>query len=179
MEGRRRVLSRANGPCPAGIMLIGEAPGRLGAQQSGVPFEGDVSGRRLTPLLAAAGWSRAELFITNAVLCNPLDEHGRNRPPRQDELGRCRCWLTAQLDLVSPRLVVAMGSVALDATRRVAPHELTLRAAGLPPIVWHGRRLAAVYHPGARAALHRPVEQQLADFAALGDWFRDQDGEWV
>lgn len=173
------MLSSANGPCPAEIMLIGEAPGRLGAQRSGVPFEGDASGRRLTPLLAAAGWSRAELFITNAVLCSPLDERSRNRPPRHDELGRCRCWLTAQLDLVNPRLVVAMGRVALDAARRVAPHELTLRAAGLPPIAWYGRRLAAVYHPGARAALHRPVEQQLVDFAALGQWFRDREGESV
>jgi uracil-DNA glycosylase family 4 len=172
MEGRRRVLSTANGPCPAGIMLIGEAPGRLGAQRSGVPFEGDVAGQRLSRLLAAAGWSREELFITNAVLCNPLDDQGHNRPPSRDELDCCLHWLEAQVEVVNPTLVIAMGRVALEATQRITAHELSLAAAGDAPIAWHGRRLAAVYHPGARAAVHRAFDLQEADFAALGRWYR-------
>ena len=78
MEGRLRVLSRAMALSQAAVLLVGEAPGRLGAGQSGVPFAGDESGRRLDALLAAARWQRDEFFITNAVLCNPLDGHGRN-----------------------------------------------------------------------------------------------------
>src|SRR5919202_821569 len=81
MEGRRRVLGPGNGSPRARILLVGEAPGRLGAERTGVPFTGDASGRRLDALLAAAGWRRADVFVTNAVLCNPRDTRGCNRPP--------------------------------------------------------------------------------------------------
>lgn len=155
-------------------MLVGEAPGRLGAQRSGVPFDGDVAGQRLARLITAAGWSREELFITNAVLCNPLDERGRNRPPKAAEVTRCTVWLTRQLELVNPTLVVALGRVAMDALRRIDAHELTLRDAGLRPSSWSQRWLAAAYHPSARAAIHRPLERQIADFEVLGDWWRVQ-----
>lgn len=89
MDGQVRLLSRLNGPPDAGVMLVGEAPGRLGAARTGVPFAGDESVRRLDRLIEAAGWSRDRLFITNAVLCNPLDDLGRNRPPRVAELSNC------------------------------------------------------------------------------------------
>ncbi len=67
-------------------------------------------------------------------------------------------------------LVVAMGKVALPALTAIAPHDLTLAAAGEAPVPWSGCWLAAAYHPSPRAAIHRPVERQLADFAALGQW---------
>jgi uracil-DNA glycosylase family 4 len=171
MDGRIRVLSTANGPCPAQIMLVGEAPGRLGAERSGEPFAGDESGRRLERLITAAGWRRAEVFITNAVLCNPQDTQGRNRPPRMREVTNCTCWLARQVELVDPILVVALGRVALRALQRTAHHEIALRDAGAPPVRWNDRWLAVTYHPSARAAIHRPLERQLADFEALGDWW--------
>lgn len=170
MEGRRRVLSCLNGPVPARVMLIGEAPGRLGAERTGIPFHGDESGRRLDKLLAAAGWSRAEVFLTNAVLCNPTTASGSNRRPSAAELARCGVWLTAQIAVVDPRLIVTLGAVALEAVRQVAPHTLTLSDAGRLPVAWHGRWLACAYHPGARAAIHRPVALQRLDFEQLGRW---------
>jgi DNA polymerase len=151
-------------------MLVGEAPGRLGAGKSGVPFAGDESGRRLDALLAAAGWRRDEVFITNAVLCNPLDGLGRNRCPAPREVRACSYWLERQIEVVDPLLVVALGTVALKALDSIAPHELHVRDAGQPPMPWHGRHLAAAYHPGARAAIHRPVALQREDFARLGAW---------
>lgn len=172
MAGRTRVLSPHNGPPHARIMLVGEAPGRLGAERTGVPFAGDTSGRRLDALIAAAGWSRADLFITNAVLCNPQDAAGRNRVPRSVELSNCRSWLAAQLATIDPLLVVALGAVALKSLAAIAPHSLTVRDAGNPPIDWYDRHLAAAYHPGARAAGHRPTDLQLEDFARLGTWSR-------
>jgi DNA polymerase len=172
MEGRVRLLSEQNGPAHAEVMLVGEAPGRLGAARTGVPFEGDESGRRLDRLLAAAGWRRSELFITNAVLCNPLDESARNRPPRAFEIANCNGWLAAQIDVIQPRLVVALGAVALGALSLVAPHHRTVRDSANPPIAWHGRHLAAAYHPSARAAIHRPLDLQIQDFEGLGQWSR-------
>ncbi|HLT21289.1 MAG TPA: uracil-DNA glycosylase [Thermomicrobiales bacterium] len=173
MDGRLRILSRLNGPPDARVMLVGEAPGRLGAARTAVPFAGDESGRRLDQLIAAAGWRRDELFITNAVLCNPLDEAGRNRPPRSGELANCRSWLQAQIDLIDPHLVVALGAVALKSLAGIEPHPLTVRDSANPPIPWHGRHLAAAYHPSARAAIHRPFAVQLDDFRRLGQWSRE------
>lgn len=173
MEGRTRVLSRHNGPPDASIMLVGEAPGRLGAERTGVPFAGDASGRRLDALIAAAGWSRADLFITNAVLCNPQDDAGRNRAPRPAELANCRSWLAAQIASIDPLLVVALGAVALKSLAAIEPHTLTVRDAGHPPTAWHNRHLAAAYHPGARAAVHRATDLQLEDFSRLGSWMRE------
>jgi uracil-DNA glycosylase family 4 len=176
MTGQIKVLSPANGPLAAEVMLVGEAPGRLGAGQTGVPFSGDESGRRLDRLIGAAGWERAKLFITNAVLCNPLDERGRNRAPRQAELTNCRAWLATQIEIVDPALVVALGAVALHSLARIEPHPLAVRDSAADPIRWHGRHLAGVYHPGARAAVHRPVSAQLEDFEKLGAWLSAGNG---
>jgi uracil-DNA glycosylase family 4 len=171
MAGSTPVLSEANGPVKARIMLVGEAPGRLGAARSGIPFPGDEAGRRLEQLLAAAGWSRGQLFITNAVLCHPRNERGGNRPPSTAELRNCRSWLAQQIAVVDPLLVVALGAVALRSLGEIEPHRLTLHSAGDDPVPWNGRWLAAVYHPGARAAIHRPVEHQRMDFERLSRWY--------
>jgi DNA polymerase len=174
MDGRLRVLTRANGPAPAAVLLVGEAPGRLGAGRCGVPFAGDESGRRLDALLAAAQWRRDEVFITNAVLCNPRNERGNNRTPTTHEWRACSGWLARQIEVVAPELVVALGAVALAALDTVAPHRLRVRDAGTLPVTWLGRHLAAAYHPGARAAIHRPVARQREDFARLGSWVRER-----
>src|SRR5436305_3150433 len=130
MEGRRRVLGPANGEVGARIVLVGEAPGRLGAERTGVPFSGDQSGQRLDRLLATAGWARADVFITNAVLCNPRDATGRNRPPSMGELRACREHLAATLACGQPRLVVALGRRALAALGKIEPHDLQRAAPG-------------------------------------------------
>lgn len=172
MRGQPRILSMANGPVPCAIMLVGEAPGRHGATRTGVPFTGDESGRRLDRLLAAAGWERSAVFLTNAVLCGPLDVRGNNRPPHAIELQNCAGWLRRQIDIVEPELVVGLGAVALRALAGIEPHDLRVSDAGRAPIDWYGRRLAGAFHPGARAAVHRPIAAQLADFVFLGDWYR-------
>ncbi len=169
MADRRRVLGQANGPPQAAVLLVGEAPGRLGAERTGVPFSGDASGRRLDRLLAASGWSRRDLFITNAVLCNPRDVHGRNRPPTALELTNCRDHLAATLDLVRPRLVVALGRRASAALGALHPHTLARAEPGAlqpwphPHVSW----LAWVLHPSPCTQTHRPFAVQEADWRRL------------
>jgi uracil-DNA glycosylase family 4 len=152
------VLGPANGPVPARIMLVGEAPGRLGAGRTGVPFRGDEAGRRFDALLSLAGLARDEVFVTNAVLCNPLSDRGLNRRPRLPEVARCSGFLREQVLTVDPALVVAMGGVALGALGRVAEHGLSLRdgCGRLRP--WFGRHLIAVDGP----PLHRPPARSHA-----------------
>lgn len=166
------VLSPANGPGDTRILLVGEAPGRLGAGRTGVPFSGDASGDRFERLLDAAGLSRGEVFVTNAALCLPLDARGRNRPPRPSEIANCTPWLRATVATLQPSLVVAMGAVALRALSRIESHPLTLSAAGQAPVAWNGRYLAATYHPAARAQIHRPLSAQVEDWRHLGAWIR-------
>ena len=74
MYGRTRVLSEKNGNIDSKVIFIGEAPGRLGADRTGIPFYGDQAGKNFEWLLQFAGVTRQQVFITNAVLCNPRDE---------------------------------------------------------------------------------------------------------
>lgn len=148
-------------------MLVGEAPGRLGASRTGRPFVGDESGRRLDAFLELAGLVRDEVFVTNAVLCLPLDTGGRNRRPTSVELRACVQHLRRQIDVFDPALVVAMGATALAGLDLVARHGRTLRD-GVGAARWSGRWLAVVHHPGRQSTLHRSQPDQDADWLALG-----------
>ncbi len=167
MEGRRRVLSRANGAPGARVLFLAEAPGRRGGEVTGVPLTRDASGKRFTRMLELAGIDRTGVFITNAVLCNPRDPAGRNARPTIAEVSNCTGWLRAQIETVDPRFVVTLGAVALDALRRIEPHPFTLRAHVAQAGVWYGRRLIPLYHPGAQAQMSRPAAEQRLDWQAL------------
>jgi uracil-DNA glycosylase family 4 len=162
------VLGPGNGRPDALVMVVGEAPGRLGAARTGVPFTADATGRRFGRLLTAAGLRREELFLTNALLCHPGDGR-RNRRPRPEELRACARWLRGQVGVVQPWLVVSLGEVALEALRLVSPHPYRLRQHVGQLLPWDGRWLVPLYHPSPRAENHRPWERQLADFRRLGD----------
>jgi uracil-DNA glycosylase family 4 len=172
MEGRRRLLSEANGSLHPRICFIAEAPGRLGGDRTAVPLSGDQTGRNFDRLLAAAGIERSEVFITNAVLCNPRDETGRNAPPSTAEVRNCSGFLRATLDLLQPEYVATLGAVALRALALIEPHELVLARDVGTAVRWHGRWLVPLYHPGPRAQLHRTFQQQAEDFRRLGELIR-------
>ena len=172
MDGRRRLLSAANGGLHPRVCFIAEAPGRLGGDRTAVPLSGDQSGRNFDRLLVEAGLRRAEIFITNAVLCNPRDAKGRNAPPSAAEMRTCSSFLAATLALLQPPVVVTLGAVALRALALIAPHEATLARSVGEVIPWHGRWLAPLYHPGPRAQLHRSFGQQAEDFRRLGEFVR-------
>ncbi|MBX5493110.1 MAG: uracil-DNA glycosylase [Chloroflexi bacterium] len=167
MQGRARVLSRANGPLHARVLFVGEAPGRRGGDRTGVPFCGDQSGALFDTLLAAAGLRREAVFVTNAVLCNPRDAKGRNARPTRAELAACSDYLQAQIALVDPTWVVALGHTALQALRRLAAHPLRLPADVGRAVAWNGRWLVALYHPAPRALLRRPLSVQVEDYRQL------------
>lgn len=162
------VLGDANGPVPCDVLILGEAPGRFGAGRTGVPFSGDESGRRFETLLAAAGLPRSGVFISNALLCLPLDSAGRNRRPSNPELANCAPHLLATIDAVAPRFVIPLGATALAALGHIAPHGLTLASAVATPHPWREATVFPLYHPGRQAQLHRTWECQLDDWRALG-----------
>lgn len=168
------MLSTANGPLSARLLFVAEAPGRFGADVSGVPLHGDRTGRAFEDLLSVAGMTRDEVFVTNAVLCNPRDASGRNSRPSRPELANCRAHLARLIELLDPLWVVALGAVALGALRAVAAHDAVLARDVGRPLRSHGRRLVPLYHPGPRALIHRPLSTQRTDYARLGAFVRGE-----
>ena len=165
MCGRSAVLSDRNGSPNARIMFIGEAPGRKGADRTRVPFSGDQSGANFDRFLGSINLTRKEIFITSAALCNPRSESGANRKPAQKELANCSTFLRRTIDVVNPRMIVTLGSVALEALKRIQYHELNLKTAASQIHSWNDRVLVPVYHPSPQVlASHRREAEQLRDY---------------
>jgi len=169
MATSKRVLNRGCGPLAAPVMVIGEAPGRLGADSSQLPFHGDRAGHNFEELIRLVGLTRAELFITNAVLCNPKDEHGNNSTPVGREVAACSSFLKRQIDLINPSFVVTLGAVALKSLVSIEAHSISLRDGVRTAIPWYGRLLFPLYHPGQRAMIHRSFANQSADYQFLAE----------
>lgn len=168
MCGRSAVLSELNGSPDARIMFVGEAPGRKGADRTRVPFSGDQSGANLDRFLSSINLTRKEIFITSAALCNPRSESGANRKPSQKELSNCSSFLRRTIELVNPRVIVTLGSVALEALKRIQYHELSLKTAAAQVHSWNERVLVPIYHPSPQVlASHRREAQQLDDYRVV------------
>lgn len=170
MCGRSAVLSKLNGSLSAQVLFIGEAPGRKGADRTRVPFSGDQSGANFDRFLASIGLKREQVFITSAALCNPRSVSGANRRPTQKELANCSTFLQRTIELVNPRVIVTLGSVALEAIKRIHYHELTLKDSAARVQSWSGRVLVPIYHPSPQVlASHRREAEQLKDYQVVAN----------
>jgi uracil-DNA glycosylase family 4 len=145
------------GPVPAEIMFIGEAPGYHEDQQ-GKPFIG-AAGQFLSELLGKIGLSRSEVYITNVVKHRPPG----NRDPLPDEMAACRPYLDRQIELVNPQMIVTLGRFSMA---RWFPGGRISQIHGQPKTV-DGRIIVPMYHPAAalhQGALKATIE---ADFLKL------------
>ena len=168
MCGRSAVLSELNGSPEARVMFVGEAPGRKGADRTRIPFSGDQSGVNFDRFLNSINVTRQEIFITSAALCNPRSESGANRKPTQKELQNCSDFLRRTIELVDPRVIVTLGSVALEALKRIQYHELNLKESAARIHDWNGRVLVPIYHPSPQVlASHRREAEQLRDYQVI------------
>ncbi len=107
------------GPADAHLMLIGEQPGDQ-EDLTGRPFVGPA-GKVLDAALGAAGIERSEVYITNAVKHFKNEPRGKRRihkKPDTGEIDICRFWLDDELDIVRPRVAVALGATAARALMR-------------------------------------------------------------
>jgi uracil-DNA glycosylase family 4 len=168
MCDKTAVLSELNGPVNARIMFVGEAPGRKGADRTRIPFSGDQSGKNFDRYLTSINLTRTEIFITSGALCNPLATTGANRRPSQSELANCSDFLRRTIEIINPRIVVTLGSVALEALKRIHNHDLTLRDSVATIQQWDGRVLVPIYHPSPQVlASHRREAEQLSDYQVV------------
>src|SRR5438034_5158828 len=138
---RAAVLSEFNGSVDAGVMFIGEAPGRKGADRTRIPFSGDQSGRNFDRFLQSIGLRRDQIFITSAALCNPRSASGANRRPTSREIRNCSDFLRRTIELVQPAIIVTLGTVALEALKLIHYHEFTLRDDVAKIHNWYDRQL--------------------------------------
>jgi uracil-DNA glycosylase len=104
------------GPTGAGVMLIGEQPGDQ-EDRRGEPFVGPA-GRELDRALEEAGIDRGAVYVTNVVKHFKFTPRGKRRihkKPNAEEISACRPWLEAEVAVVKPQLIVALGATAAQA----------------------------------------------------------------
>ena len=131
------VVSRGNPS--ARLMLIGEAPG-ASEDASGEPFVGR-SGKLLDQLCIEVGINPSEdVYICNAVKCRPP----KNRRPSKKELLSSLPWLSQQIKLVDPLIILLSGSTAVEAVLGIKDKISTIRGVWKP---WQGRMVMPLFHP--------------------------------
>ena len=98
----------------ADLMFIGEAPG-ADEDRQGEPFVGRA-GQLLTRIIAAMGFSRDDVYIANVLKCRPHMPPGApgNRPPTPKEMATCLPYLTEQIEIIGPKVLVALGATAVE-----------------------------------------------------------------
>ena len=131
------------GPCPADVMIVGEAPG-FNEDRQGEPFVG-AAGKLLDTLLARISLSRADVFITNVLKCRPP----MNRDPMPNEAEACSPYLKEQVSLVKPKVVLILGRHALE---RLLPGQGSISRIHGSLIRRGELAYVPLYHPAA--ALH-------------------------
>ena len=101
-EGRTQVVFGVGDP-DADLMFVGEAPG-FHEDKQGFPFVGQA-GKLLDQLLGGIGLARDDVYIANVIKCRPP----QNRNPEPDEVETCEPFLFQQIDIIKPRVIVALG----------------------------------------------------------------------
>jgi len=141
----------------ADLMFIGEAPGAEEDQQ-GEPFVGRA-GQLLTKILKAMNFARENVYIANILKCRPDTAPGTfgNRAPTPTEMQTCRPYLVEQIEIIEPKVLVALGAVAVEGLlgMRGAMRELRGR--------WHaynGISLMITYHPAYLLRNQAPSEKR-------------------
>ena len=162
------------GSARAKIMLVGEQPGDE-EDLRGQPFVGPA-GKILERAIAAAGLTRRQVFITNAVKHFKWEPRGKRRlhkKPNAAEIDACHVWLEQEIATVAPTVIVALGATALRALTGTA---LSIESARLHELRHGGGpRILPSYHPSAilrsegerRAALRTYLENDLREAAHL------------
>ncbi len=147
----RTKVGSGEGAKNADLMFIGEAPGWHEDQQ-GRPFVGPA-GKFLDELLASINLQRRQVYIANVIKCRPPS----NRDPLPVEIGSCSKWLTRQIDLIHPKMIVTLGRYSMA---RFFPGKSISKIHGMAQkqdnVIYY-----AMYHPAA--ALHQPNLRQVIE----------------
>ena len=135
--GRKQVVFGVGNP-EASLMFVGEAPG-ADEDLQGIPFVGRA-GQLLTKIIEAIDLKREDVYIANVIKCRPP----QNRNPEPDEVDTCEPFLFRQIDVIRPKVVVALGSFAARALLRTLDPISRLRGRVYE---YRGAKLIPTFHP--------------------------------
>ncbi|MDR1989772.1 MAG: uracil-DNA glycosylase [Acidobacteriaceae bacterium] len=135
--GRKQIVFGVGNP-DADLMFVGEAPGS-DEDLKGIPFVGRA-GQLLTKIIEAIELTRDEVYIANVIKCRPP----QNRNPEPDEVETCEPFLFQQIDVIKPKVVVALGTFAARALLRTLDPISRLRGRVFD---YRGAKLIPTFHP--------------------------------
>lgn len=135
--GRRQIVFGVGNP-DADLMFVGEAPG-ADEDVQGIPFVGRA-GQLLTRIIEAIGLAREDVYIANVIKCRPP----QNRNPDPDEVATCEPFLFRQIDVIKPKVIVALGKFAAQALLRNEEPISRLRGRIFD---YRGAKLIPTFHP--------------------------------
>lgn len=165
-EARTRVVF-GEGDLKTSVMLIGEAPG-FNEDREGRPFVGQAGKFLNETLLKAAGLERSSVYVTNVVKCRPPG----NREPTDDEVEACFPYLSVQIRVIRPKIIVTLGNVATNTLFR----KFNIKPAYMSSV--HGKvfnvntlsygsfKIIPSYHPAS--ALYNPGMSKVM----IEDWLK-------
>jgi DNA polymerase len=156
------------GPADAEIVFVGEQPGDKEDLQ-GRPFVGPA-GLLLDRALAEAGVDRGRVYVTNAVKHFKFEPRGKRRlhkRPNASEIKICRRWLSEEIELIHPRVIVALGATAVQGLAERAIPVQSNR--GKVMDVANGLRVFITIHPSALLRLQDDEERHSAYAGFVND----------
>jgi uracil-DNA glycosylase family 4 len=152
----------------ADLMFVGEAPGER-EDMEGVPFVGRA-GKLLDDILKAIELTREDVYIANVLKCRPPN----NRDPNREEIDLCEPYLIRQIEMIKPKLLVALGRISATTLLRSSDSLTAMRGQVFD---YHGTDMVVTYHPAA--LLRNPNWKRPAweDFQKIRDMYRSKRGE--
>ena len=156
----RKNIVLGYGNSEADIVFVGEAPGKEEDLQ-GLPFVGR-SGKLLDKMLASINLTREKIYILNVLKCRPPN----NRDPKSSEIEKCEPYLKKQLEIINPKLIVALGRISAMTLLRTKDSLTNMRK---NIYKYEGIDFLATYHPAA--LLRNPNFKKFAweDFKKIRD----------
>ena len=155
------------GDSHADLMLVGEAPGRE-EDLKGEPFVGRA-GKLLDKILSAIKMTRHKnVYICNVLKCRPP----QNRDPLPDEVEKCEPYLLHQINLIKPKLIVALGRISGTTLLRM---DDTLKSMRGRLHDYHGIPLLVTYHPAALLRNSNLKKYTWEDFQFIRDFINKKN----
>ena len=136
-QGRRQIVFGVGNP-EADLMFVGEAPG-ADEDIQGIPFVGRA-GQLLTKIIEAIDLKREDVYIANVIKCRPPG----NRNPEPDEVETCEPFLFQQIDIIKPKVIVALGKFGAQTLLRTLDPISRLRGRVYE---FRGAKLVPTFHP--------------------------------
>ncbi len=172
LHKQRKHIVFGGGDPEARLMFVGEGPGAE-EDEKGKPFVGPA-GEVLNKMIRYMGTEREKVYIANVVMCRPPDKRTpkRNRRPDRGECAECSRFLMRQIDVIKPKVIVALGATAAKTLLNTSSTITRLRADfhHYPPAGvrsndpnWNGCNLKVTYHPKSRRGEWGPKGEAWKD----------------